>query len=237
MSKSAELPVVITVDGPSGAGKGTVCAILAEALGWHLLDSGALYRITGLASDRKGIALNSEDEVADVAAHLDVRFIPTGTGVQVILEGDDVTTTIRTEEVGSLASQVAALPKVRDALLQRQRDFRQAPGLIADGRDMGTVVFPDAPLKIYLTASAEERARRRFTELNERGLDVTLSGLLEDIKARDHRDMNREVAPLVPADDAIEIDTSDFNAMQVFDKVVTLLDEAVLAGKLPKAKK
>ena len=160
MSKSAELPVVITVDGPSGAGKGTVCAILAEALGWHLLDSGALYRITGLASDRKGIALNSEDEVADVAAHLDVRFIPTGTGVQVILEGDDVTTTIRTEEVGSLASQVAALPKVRDALLQRQRDFRQAPGLIADGRDMGTVVFTDAQIKVFLTASAEERGQR-----------------------------------------------------------------------------
>ena len=156
---------------------------------------------------------------------------------KIILEGEDVTTTIRNEEVGAAASKVAALPRVREALLRRQRAFRTENGLIADGRDMGTVVFPDAPLKIYLTASAEERARRRFTELNERGLDVTLSGLLEDIKARDHRDMNREVAPLVPADDAIEIDTSDFNAMQVFDKVVTLLDEAVLAGKLPKAKK
>ena len=153
---------------------------------------------------------------------------------KVILEGEDVTTTIRNEEVGAAASKVAALPRVREALLRRQRAFRTENGLIADGRDMGTVVFQDAPLKIYLTASAEERARRRFVELNTRGLDVTLSGLLQDIQARDERDMNRTVAPLVPAEDAIEIDTSDLNAQQVFDKVMTLLDAAIVEGKLPK---
>jgi cytidylate kinase len=153
---------------------------------------------------------------------------------KIILEGEDVTITIRNEEVGAAASKVAALPRVREALLRRQRAFRTENGLIADGRDMGTVVFPDAPLKIFLTASAEERARRRFVELNERGLDVTLSGLLQDIQARDDRDMNRAVAPLVPAEDAIELDTSELNAQQVFDKVITLLDASISEGKLPK---
>jgi cytidylate kinase len=153
---------------------------------------------------------------------------------KVILEGEDVTSTIRNEEVGAAASKVAALPRVREALLRRQRAFKTERGLIADGRDMGTVVFQDAPLKIYLTASAQERARRRYVELNERGLDVTLSGLLQDIQARDERDMNRTVAPLVPADDAIEIDTSELNAQQVFDKVITLVDIAISQGKLPK---
>jgi len=151
-----------------------------------------------------------------------------------VLEGEDVTSTIRNEEVGAAASKVAALPRVREALLRRQRAFKTERGLIADGRDMGTVVFQDAPLKIYLTASAQERARRRYVELNERGLDVTLSGLLQDIQARDERDMNRTVAPLVPADDAIEIDTSELNAQQVFDKVITLVDIAISQGKLLK---
>jgi len=164
---------VITIDGPSGAGKGTVCARLAQTLNWQLLDSGALYRITGLAASRKGLALDDETAVAVVAADLDVRFEPTPVGVRVILEGDDVTDSIRTEEVGSLASQVAALPAVRDALLQRQRDFRTAPGVIADGRDMGTVVFPDAPVKVFLTASAEDRGQRRYKQLLEKGFSAS----------------------------------------------------------------
>ncbi|MDP2633617.1 MULTISPECIES: (d)CMP kinase [unclassified Pseudoalteromonas] len=232
----ALLMPVITVDGPSGSGKGTVCRLLADKLGWDVLDSGAIYRVLSLAALHHQIALDNEEALVPLAANLDVQFLvdsQTNAG-KVILEGEDVSTTIRNEEVGAAASKVAALPRVREALLRRQRAFRTENGLIADGRDMGTVVFPDAPLKIYLTASAQERARRRYVELNERGLDVTLSGLLEDIQARDDRDMNREVAPLVPADDAIELDTSELNAQQVFDKVMTLLDSAISEGKLPK---
>ncbi len=227
---------VITVDGPSGSGKGTVCRLLADKLGWDVLDSGAIYRVLSLAALHHQIALDNEEGLVPLAANLDVQFLvdsQTNAG-KVILEGEDVTTTIRNEEVGAAASKVAALPRVREALLRRQRAFRTENGLIADGRDMGTVVFQDAPLKIYLTASAEERARRRFVELNERGHDVTLSGLLQDIQARDERDMNRAVAPLVPAEDAIEIDTSELNAQQVFDKVITLVDIAISEGRLPK---
>ncbi len=227
---------VITVDGPSGSGKGTVCRLLANKLGWDVLDSGAIYRVLALAALHHQIALDNEEALVPLAANLDVQFLvdSQANAGKVILEGEDVSTTIRNEEVGAAASKVAALPRVREALLRRQRAFRTENGLIADGRDMGTVVFPDAPLKIYLTASADERARRRFVELNERGLDVTLSGLLEDIQARDERDTNRAVAPLVPADDAIELDTSELNAQQVFDKVMTLLDAAIVEGKLPK---
>ena len=232
----ALLMPVITVDGPSGSGKGTVCRLLAEKLGWDVLDSGAIYRVLSLAALHHQIALDNEEALVPLAANLDVQFLidsDTNAG-KIILEGEDVTTTIRNEEVGAAASKVAALPRVREALLRRQRAFRTENGLIADGRDMGTVVFPDAQLKIFLTASAEERARRRFVELNERGLDVTLSGLLQDIQARDDRDMNRAVAPLVPAEDAIELDTSELNAQQVFDKVITLLDSSISEGKLPK---
>ncbi len=227
---------VITVDGPSGSGKGTVCRLLADKLGWDVLDSGAIYRVLSLAALHHQIALDNEEALVPLAANLDVQFLvdsQTNAG-KVILEGEDVTSTIRNEEVGAAASKVAALPRVREALLRRQRAFKTERGLIADGRDMGTVVFQDALLKIYLTASAQERARRRYVELNERGLDVTLSGLLQDIQARDERDMNRTVAPLVPADDAIEIDTSELNAQQVFDKVITLVDIAISQGKLPK---
>jgi cytidylate kinase len=232
----ALLMPVITVDGPSGSGKGTVCRLLAEKLGWDVLDSGAIYRVLSLAALHHQIALDNEEALVPLAANLDVQFLvdaQTNAG-KVILEGEDVSSTIRNEEVGAAASKVAALPGVREALLRRQRAFRTENGLIADGRDMGTVVFDTAPLKIYLTASAQERARRRYVELNERGLNVTLSGLLQDIQARDDRDMNREVAPLVPADDAIELDTSELDAQQVFDKVMTLVDTAISEGRLPK---
>ncbi len=227
---------VITVDGPSSSGKGTVCRLLAEKLGWDVLDSGAIYRVLSLAALHHQIALDNEDALVPLAANLDVQFLVDSqtNAAKVVLEGEDVTTTIRNEEVGAAASKVAALPRVREALLRRQRAFRTERGLIADGRDMGTVVFKDAPLKIFLTASAQERAKRRFVELNARGLNVTLSGLLKDIQERDDRDMNRAVAPLVPAEDAIELDTSELNAQQVYDKVLTLLDTAISEGRLPK---
>lgn len=211
---------IITIDGPSGAGKGTVCARLANDLGWELLDSGALYRITALAASRKNIALDNEAEVAKVAANLDVQFKPTDEGVLVILEGEDVSRSIRTEEVGGMASQVAALPQVRAALLQRQRDFAQASGLIADGRDMGTVVFPDAKVKIFLTASAEERGQRRFKQLQEKGIQADLPAIIEDIRERDERDSNRAVAPLKPADDALIIDSTHLTVEQVCQQVL-----------------
>ncbi|RJE77212.1 (d)CMP kinase [Pseudoalteromonas citrea] len=233
----ASMPV-ITVDGPSGSGKGTVCRLLAEKLNWDVLDSGAIYRVLSLAALHHQIALDNEEALVPLAANLDVQFLidPVTKNGRVILEGEDVTTTIRNEDVGAAASKVAALPRVREALLRRQRAFRTEAGLIADGRDMGTVIFPEAEIKLYLTASAEERANRRFLELNGRGLDVTLSGLLEDIKARDDRDMNRAVAPLVPASDAITIDTSELNAEQVFATVMEILEDAVRTGKLEKSR-
>lgn len=220
---------VLTVDGPGGAGKGTISRLVAERLGWHLLDSGALYRLTALAASRHGVALDDEVGLAGVAAGLDVVFLAEGETTRVLLEGEDATTAIRTEQVGDAASQVAALPAVRQALLQRQRDFCQPPGLVADGRDMGTVVFTDAPLKIFLTASAEERARRRQLQLRESGVDASLSSLLKEIQARDARDMQRSVAPLKPASDAITLDTTRLTIPEVVDRLTELLTERGLA--------
>ena len=206
---------VICVDGPSGAGKGTVSLRLAAALGWHLLDSGALYRVVGFACRQAGVSLDDSDAVAGVARALDVDFRPTDAGVTVWLSGDEVTSAIRSEEGGADASQVAALEPVRAALLLRQQELARLPGLIADGRDMGTVVFPDAPLKIFLTASAEARAERRFHQLQGLGESVSLARLLTDIEQRDARDQSRSISPLVPAEDAIVIDSTALTADEV----------------------
>ncbi|WP_318453280.1 (d)CMP kinase [Photobacterium leiognathi] len=215
---------VITVDGPSGAGKGTLCMLLAEKLGWNLLDSGAIYRVLALAAIHHGVDIESEDALVPLAAHLDVQFVAEGELVKVILEGEDVSDTLRTEEVGNTASKVAALPRVREALLRRQRAFSEAPGLVADGRDMGTVVFPGAEVKIFLDASAEERATRRMNQLQKKGLDVNFSSLLSEIQERDYRDRNRAVAPLRPADDALVLDSTELSIEQVLEKVLAHVD-------------
>jgi cytidylate kinase len=212
---------VITIDGPSGAGKGTVARTLADQLGWHLLDSGAIYRVLAVAIQHHQLALDDEEPLIPVAAHLDVQFEINSQGQsKVILEGENVTELIRTEEIGDLASKVAGFPRVREALLRRQRAFSVSPGLIADGRDMGTVVFPQAKVKIFLTASAEERAQRRFNQLNEMGIDVNIRRLLEDIRQRDERDQNRKVAPLVPADGSLTIDSTNISVTEVVNKIL-----------------
>ena len=206
---------VICIDGPSGAGKGTLSQRLATDLGWHLLDSGALYRAVGFAGRLAAVSLEDSDAVAGIARSLDVEFKPTDGGVSVWLVGEDVTAHLRTEEGGRDASMVAALPAVREALLLRQQQLARPPGLIADGRDMGTVVFPRAPLKIFLTASAEARAERRFHQLQGMGDSVNLARLLTDIQKRDARDQSRTVSPLVPAEDAIIIDSTALSADEV----------------------
>ena len=223
MSNDMTIPV-IAIDGPSGSGKGAISAAVAKAMGYHILDSGALYRLLGLAARRRNIALDNESVLAELARHLDVEFKG---GDHILLDGEDVGLEIRTEESGRAASQVAVLPDVRGALLQRQRDFCRLPGLIADGRDMGTVVFPNAPVKIFLTASAEERAKRRYKQLKEKGLDAKLSRLIEDISERDRRDSERSVAPLVAASDAITIDTSDIDLEGSIEQVRTVINKVL----------
>jgi cytidylate kinase len=212
---------VITVDGPSGSGKGTISHMLAAHLGWHLLDSGALYRVIGQACVIEGVSFEEQGAVADIARNLEVSFRLADNGeVLVAYKGVDVSRDIRTEEGGRGASKVAAIPAVRKALLKRQREFLRPPGLVADGRDMGTVVFQDAPLKIYLTASVSERAERRYNQLIAKGESVSLPRLLRDIEERDERDQSRESSPLVPAEDAIVIDSSATPIADVFERVM-----------------
>ena len=226
------LPVVITIDGPSGSGKGTVAGMLATKLQWQLLDSGALYRVLALAADKHAVPLDHEDALEVLAVGLDVEFVVDveSNSQRILLENQDVTDEIRNETVGAHASQIAALPGVRAGLLRREHEFRQAPGLIADGRDMGTVVFADAPLKVFLTASAEERARRRYLQLKDKGETVTLTSLLEEIRARDERDTNRSIAPLKPADDAIILDSTTMTIEQVLERILSEVAVRSLAG-------
>lgn len=214
---------VIAIDGPSGSGKGTVARRVATALGFHLLDSGALYRLVALAGSNRGLAPGDASGHAAVAAALDVRFgVDAQGGESIVLEGTEVSGAIRTEAAGAEASRVAAMPPVRTALLARQRGFARPPGLVADGRDMGTVVFPAAPLKIYLTASPEERALRRHNQLKEKGLTVNIADLSQEIRERDLRDSTRPVAPLRPAEDAQVIDSTGLSIEQVVDQVLAL---------------
>lgn len=219
---------IITIDGPSGSGKGTLAAKLAAHYQFHLLDSGALYRLLGLSLHHHDL-LDSLDtklpECVQIATNLDIKFVSTATGVQVWLDGEDVSQTIRTERVGEFASKVAAIPELRTAMVSRQHAFAQAPGLVADGRDMATSIFPNAQAKIYLTASAESRAQRRVKQLQGMGLDVKISDILANIIARDKRDMERTVAPLKPADDAYIIDSSDLNIDEVFQLMTTYVDQ------------
>lgn len=207
---------VITIDGPTASGKGTIASRVAEHLGWATLDSGALYRLTALGVLQDGANAEDVESVAKVARELDVRFA----GDSIFLKGEDVSLRIRQEDIGNLASRVAVYPEVREALLERQRAFRQPPGLVADGRDMGTVVFPDAPLKIFLVAAVEARAERRYKQLKEKGFSVNLTDLLEDMRARDARDANRASAPLVAAPDAITIDSSGLSIEQTVQAVL-----------------
>lgn len=214
---------VVTVDGPSGAGKGTLSSLLAEKLEWHFLDSGAIYRVLAVATLHHDLPCDDEEAIVPLATGLDVSFETDAAGTRIILEGEDVTDDIRSEQVGAVASKIAALPRIREALLRRQRAFQQEPGLVADGRDMGTVVFPDAIVKIFLTASAEARAERRYAQLKAKGMDVNIARLLTDIKARDERDTQRSVAPLVPAEDAILIDSTTMDINQVFEKAMEVI--------------
>lgn len=217
------LPVVIAIDGPSASGKGTVAVGVARALAFHYLESGALYRLVALASQREGVREDDEAALATIAGGLPVRFV----AGKILLRDEDVAEHLRTEEIGTRASAVAKLAPVRDALVARQRAFRQPPGLVADGRDMGTVIFPDAALKVFLTASVAVRAGRRYKQLNDKGNHANLASLSRDLAARDERDATRAVAPLVPAADAVQIDSSDLSVEAVIARVLALFRETL----------
>ncbi|OTG78870.1 cytidylate kinase [Acinetobacter terrae] len=222
---------IITIDGPSGSGKGTLAAKLAAHYQFHLLDSGALYRLLGLSLHQQDLldCLDLElDQCIKIATNLDIKFVTTEAGTQVQLDGEDVTQTIRTERVGEFASKVAAIPELRNALLERQRAFAQEPGLVADGRDMATSIFPEAQAKIYLTASAESRAARRVKQLQGMGLDVKINDILANIQARDKRDMERTVAPLKPAAGAYIIDSSDLGIDEVFKLMTSFVEKQLV---------
>lgn len=224
---------VVAIDGPSGSGKGTVARRVAAALGWNLLDSGALYRLTALAAWRRGESGAPEEVLAQIAANLEVRFTIDGRGEeQLWLGGDDVTVEIRTEECGRLASHVAVLPAVREALIGLQRAFRRPPGLVADGRDMGTRIFPDALLKVFLTASAEVRAKRRYKQLKDKGIDVSLPALSQHIEERDRRDSERSIAPLRAAEDARLLDSSNLTIDEVARTVLLWVQERLHASRI-----
>jgi len=225
MTSSGKIFPVLTIDGPSGSGKGTVASRVADALGWHLLDSGALYRAVGFAAGMEGLDLSDAEAVTRCAQTTKIAFRDPKDGgeTRVIVNGLDATDDIRTETCGAAASAIAAIPSVRAALLDKQHSFRKAPGLVADGRDMGTVIFPDAGHKVFLTASADERARRRYKQLKEKGLGVTLAALLREIQARDVRDTERPVAPLKPAADAVLIDSTGMPIDTVVATVLALV--------------
>ncbi|MDP5253678.1 MULTISPECIES: (d)CMP kinase [unclassified Vibrio] len=224
----SSFPPIVTVDGPSGAGKGTLCMRLAKALGFHLLDSGAIYRVLALAAIHHGVDTESEEALVPLATHLDVQFIAEGDLVKVILEGEDVSSQLRKEETGMAASKVAAFPRVREALLRRQRAFEGEPGLVADGRDMGTIVFPQANAKLFLDASAEERANRRLKQLQDKGVNVKFDALLSEIRERDDRDRNRAVAPLRPASDALVIDSTSMTIDEVVAKALQYIESKLV---------